>query len=501
MGMNVLSTMRSLVSMRTLGFASAYVWIFAVYLCSPAVPSWDGGGRFSSLFYIVSFGVAVLCLLLIGFCDKIRKHLIVGGRHGFNAFVALGTLFAAFGTAWLAVEQSQPMASWLATAVIGVVTGFGQAVLFLAWGRVLSACQKENVIAKICASFLMASIGVCVLAMVPPPYGTLALAVFPLFSAYTLIRGHCSFETDSGGLDESECGPSAVAEGKRLLLRVCAGALLMGLLMGVLRCLAGGEVSFGEIYAVSKLVASVICCLAVAFASRSVIEFSAVYRAIVLFMGLGIVSYPFLESSVAFVVVSRIGVSCFEAFLWVLIVGFVKCFGLDSAKSTALCWASLTGGLCVGAIAGNAFVKQGLLTIGSLTVALVLLFALFLMFLFVLSDRDIISLEGWGVFSRNGSASTEMKRFAPVKMEDARETVSHVINRRSTEVAKQFGLSSREREITALLAMGKSRSQIGKDLYLSLGTVNTHVSHIYAKLGIHSKDELIGLFAAEEAEN
>ncbi|PNV67469.1 hypothetical protein C2L71_07630 [Enteroscipio rubneri] len=32
------------------------------------------------------------------------------------------------------------------------------------------------------------------------------------------------------------------------------------------------------------------------------------------------------------------------------------------------------------------------------------------------------------------------------------------------------------------------------ELYLSLGTVNTRISHIYQKLGIHNKDELSAYF-------
>lgn len=53
-------------------------------------------------------------------------------------------------------------------------------------------------------------------------------------------------------------------------------------------------------------------------------------------------------------------------------------------------------------------------------------------------------------------------------------------------------LTPRERDVFALMAAGYSRSYIGKVLYISPDTVKVHARHIYAKLGITSKDELIG---------
>ncbi len=58
--------------------------------------------------------------------------------------------------------------------------------------------------------------------------------------------------------------------------------------------------------------------------------------------------------------------------------------------------------------------------------------------------------------------------------------------------ARQLGdLTPREQDVFALMAAGYSRSYIGKVLYISPDTVKVHARHIYAKLGITSKDELI----------
>lgn len=65
---------------------------------------------------------------------------------------------------------------------------------------------------------------------------------------------------------------------------------------------------------------------------------------------------------------------------------------------------------------------------------------------------------------------------------------------RFTALALAHGLTSREIEICLLLAQGRSRPYIREKLVISKSTVDTHARHAYAKLGIHSNQELIDLF-------
>lgn len=64
---------------------------------------------------------------------------------------------------------------------------------------------------------------------------------------------------------------------------------------------------------------------------------------------------------------------------------------------------------------------------------------------------------------------------------------------RCIAIAKQYGLSSRELEVLILLSQGRSRAHIRETLYISKGTVDSHIHHIYSKIGITSKDELMRL--------
>lgn len=65
---------------------------------------------------------------------------------------------------------------------------------------------------------------------------------------------------------------------------------------------------------------------------------------------------------------------------------------------------------------------------------------------------------------------------------------------RCDAVASKFGLTPREREVFAMLARGRDRTYIEEQLVVSRNTVKAHVKHIYAKLDIHSQQDLIDVF-------
>lgn len=68
-------------------------------------------------------------------------------------------------------------------------------------------------------------------------------------------------------------------------------------------------------------------------------------------------------------------------------------------------------------------------------------------------------------------------------VDDARMEPSSAV-----ELAK---LTPRERTVLRMLATGRSRKQIGLHLGISAETVRTHMQHLYATLGCHSRVEVI----------
>jgi DNA-binding NarL/FixJ family response regulator len=52
-------------------------------------------------------------------------------------------------------------------------------------------------------------------------------------------------------------------------------------------------------------------------------------------------------------------------------------------------------------------------------------------------------------------------------------------------------LSKREAQVLELIALGKSRSHIAKELFIEPGTLKTHIKNIYIKLEVNSKEEAL----------
>ena len=55
-------------------------------------------------------------------------------------------------------------------------------------------------------------------------------------------------------------------------------------------------------------------------------------------------------------------------------------------------------------------------------------------------------------------------------------------------------LTDRERDVAALVATGLSSKDVAVRLYLSVRTVDNHLRHIYTKLNITTRTELVEFF-------
>ena len=62
--------------------------------------------------------------------------------------------------------------------------------------------------------------------------------------------------------------------------------------------------------------------------------------------------------------------------------------------------------------------------------------------------------------------------------------------------AQDAALTAREAEVLGLLAQGNTTARIEAELGIGRNTVKYHVKNVYAKLGVHSPQELIDRVAA-----
>ena len=82
---------------------------------------------------------------------------------------------------------------------------------------------------------------------------------------------------------------------------------------------------------------------------------------------------------------------------------------------------------------------------------------------------------------------------APEPDIEVKPTAEEAFAARCAEVASAYQLTPREAEVFEMLARGRNREYIEDRLGVSRNTAKAHVKHVYAKLDIHSHQELIDL--------
>ena len=72
-------------------------------------------------------------------------------------------------------------------------------------------------------------------------------------------------------------------------------------------------------------------------------------------------------------------------------------------------------------------------------------------------------------------------------------TSEELLSVQCAQLAERYGLTEREREVLVPLVRGRSASSIGSQLSMSTETARTHIRHIYQKIDIHSREELMDI--------
>ena len=70
----------------------------------------------------------------------------------------------------------------------------------------------------------------------------------------------------------------------------------------------------------------------------------------------------------------------------------------------------------------------------------------------------------------------------------------------SEVIAGAYGLTPREREITQLLAQGRTTKQMASVLRISSFTVQDHVKAVFAKTGSQTRGELVAMIFSQQYE-
>jgi DNA-binding NarL/FixJ family response regulator len=99
--------------------------------------------------------------------------------------------------------------------------------------------------------------------------------------------------------------------------------------------------------------------------------------------------------------------------------------------------------------------------------------------------REALDQFTWGGWERTAARVRRLLRAAGAPVPRARRSAAAV-----SDTLRASGVTRREADILSLLAAGLTNADIAEQLYLSVRTVESHVSSLLAKLGARNRTDL-----------
>lgn len=444
---------------------SLHVW----FLTDTAVPMlramWAPADFLQSLAAALGYG----CIALVALRAPERVHPVRLGVVSAAAIVA-GKLTWLFGMQM----GSVPVA----------VAGICVAHFFCAWPVVLvgiSLCALGNRADLICATVLGEAIGVALRCVLPHPpyYAAIPLTIVPPLLALACasvtgvpyLRREISGETAS---QRATTEPGAFLSPSHILFMLVG---LFELIHGVALVEKSADLSLATNLGQTAIIAAG---AAILLRRRDISHEDVLLYVASLMMLFGFLLRP-LSGGEA--VVSGSFSLAGASFSWMLLhlalasVGLI--YPLGSLWVVGVGYVFQAIGLALGTEIGHLAVMQNASMDHVLNVINALVLVGFVAFL-------LIGLRG---FSFSRLFAEMVPAVAPERSSDS----DALVERGCARLAQACELTSREGEVMALLARGRSGPEIQDELSISRNTAKTHVRHIYRKAGVHSQQELMDL--------
>ena len=471
--------------LRYLGMGVYLAWIYSVHFGSPASPSSVPGVTLEPLFLVSNLMNAVTLIVCALCAQRLHRHPhrgIVPWAAG--ALMAVGTVLMALpeGTA-----STVGIGLYSTAAIAGAVfTGLGLAAIILLWSEFYAALPMRLVALYYSCSFVLATLLHFVIMALSGPAALLFTALLPLVSAALFVASmrmikrqqHASDQNERQEADEIAyvMGRSSTQRWSfpiRPMLLMAAYSFTMNFCRTT-----GGIVNDLTMLGVS-FAALIVLVMALFFFDRFDVRY--LYRIALPLMVAGALLQPFLlnDSLLLTGIMLNMGHASFVILTMIVLSTICNRYGvlaiwLFGLTRAARVLASVLGSY-VGVTAWNQLDSTGVLFLTCIVVVFLVSFSMFL-----LNEKDLETT--WGI-------TPLAPRKEPAGFQSTLEGTC-------AKIARNHGLTRREEDVLALLAQGKSVPRIEQELCISNGTAKSHVRHIYAKLDVHSRDELIQLVEA-----
>lgn len=387
-------------------------------------------------------------------------------------------------------------------AAEGALIGLPAGLLLCAWGRALGRGSALGGVPEVFAGTLAGAACCLAVQAVPALEATEVLKALPIGSAWALrsiLPAAASAPEREDGAKERPAGtlslsaliatPEERRATARLSVKIVAGTALFGLAGGFMETFSSdpGMASMPQ-FSATLLILVLFCAAALQLAGAggsgeadaadagAADDRAGVYRLALLVTMAGFLFIPVLSgfgvTGGSIVLAGYLGLVCV---LMTLFLAMARAQGRDAAASFARGFTALYLGEAAGIALGNVVELFPLAAPQPYAVSACAGLAWLFAYLFLFTERDFRQLS-----SIVGGID--------------------VFDAACGRIAQEAGLSKREAEVLPLALRGRTSERIAAELFVAKSTADTHLRRIYAKTGVHGRQELIDLGERVQAE-
>lgn len=482
---------------QSIGFAFFLAWCYCSFFSCGLVSKFVILDSIERLWWTVGLLQAITAIFAMALSSRfpVDESKLSGVIAGFSSAVGTVLIWTSF---------FNPVWYFPMSTAGGLLSGIGLALLALAWGRRLSSHKQEQLEFAVPLSFIVAFGIYFPLLIIKGPLFLIVDTALPIISAWFAFFADPKASTNANEKERAFV-PGRIAIKQFMGL---ATLFLLNLLLwfqfAYFRVLASPDV-IGDrfVHYLTPFSCSFVLAI-IAFRiyiRRSrYLNFTLMYRwplplmvfsYVLLFFDQGFFDQKIVAYAVNFVAMFGVQFGC-----WIVAPKYAQRMGISPTLLFGGLIASEGIGIAVGSNCAFFFTSHfGATTI--MLLSLLFMGVVLLASMVVGFNPNWVFLHGAARrFGDMGGSGISQKAYDSARQLNSLEhgdELPDLFEQKAIDLQREYGLTSRETEIAALLLAGRDRPYIRDELIISLNTVHAHVRNIYAKCNVHSRREFMDL--------
>lgn len=457
------------VKLRFLGIGFVWAWVYCAFETFALYPDRDGIGINADPSWMFRIVTTILVFIISGLYFR-QKDLVT---YSFLQYAA--PLLTCVGTF---LSSMSFFNGDILDACSGIISGAGVAWLIILWVDVISKLEIEQIERVIPGAFIITLICTFTVPYLQGPFGVIVVSGMPLLSGALLILSY----RDDHEVPKFSRTASVKSELIKKVLRIALILMVCYFIIGFVDAMSQAQYIFQDQFGfdlatfIGSASGIVLLVLFILYSKRIDFTFLFKWLAPLLIVGIACMSWYSLVPNLIGKTLLSVSHTCILTISYLYLITSAKRYNVQVTLGMCIAAAGLEIGVLCGSLAGNFASPYVISGEVSLSVVALILICIFSIVLVTIPGRSKASMVRYAV-----------KDGKEVKLDDLCDSF-----------AARYRLSQREREVLGYLVRGRSQPYIRETLLLSRSTVSTHVKHIYEKLGINSKQELLDLFESNE---